>query len=119
MNKTVKCALTGAAAGVVNGLMGTGGGTAAVPLFTSWVGLEQKKALATTVMTVLPLCLLSAGIYLFRGGFQWGDAWPYLAGGLAGGIAAGLLYGKMSPVWLKRGFGALMALGGARMLLFS
>ena len=118
MNKTVKCVLTGAAAGCVNGLLGTGGGMVAVPLLTRWVGLEQKKALATTVMTILPLCLLSAVVYWLKEGFRWSDAWPYLLGGLAGGIVAGLVYGKVSPLWLRRGFGALLVVGGVRMLFF-
>lgn len=117
MKQKAKAALAGAAAGIVNGLLGTGGGMAAVPLFTGWLKLEQKKALATTVMTIFPLCALSALIYGLRQGFEWQRVWPYLAGGLAGGIVAGLLYGKMSPMWLRRGFGALMIAGGLRMLL--
>lgn len=117
MKMKAKAALTGAAAGIINGLLGTGGGIAAVPLFTGWAGLDEKKALATTVMTILPLCALSAVIYGLRRGFEWGQAWPYLAGGLVGGIVAGLLYGRMSPMWLRRGFGALLIAGGLRMLL--
>lgn len=108
--------MTGMAAGFVNGLMGTGGGIAAVPLYAGWLGLERKKALATSVMTILPLCALSALIYGLRQGFAWAEAWPYLTGGLIGGIAAGRLYGRVSPLWLRRGFGALLAAGGLRML---
>ena len=105
------------AAGVINGLLGTGGGMAAAPLFMRWVGIEEKTALATTVMTILPLSMLSAGFYIARGGVELNTAWPFLAGGLIGGLIAGKLYGRVGAVWLRRGFGALLILGGARMLL--
>ncbi len=112
-----KCFCTGALGGLVNGLLGAGGGTVIVPLFLRWVGLEEKKALATTVFTILPLCLLSAGVYAWGGELDFGAAWPYLAGGAVGGFIAGKLFGKTPASWLRRGFGALLAFGGLRMLL--
>ncbi|MCL2030475.1 MAG: sulfite exporter TauE/SafE family protein [Oscillospiraceae bacterium] len=119
MKTASKAALTGMAAGFVNGLTGTGGGIAAVLLYAGWLGLERKKALATSMLTLLPLCGLSALMYGLRQGFAWSEAWPYLAGGLAGGVLAGRFYGRLSPLWLRRGFGALLAAGGLRMLFSS
>lgn len=112
-----KCVLTGALGGLVNGLLGAGGGTVVVPMLTRFVGLEEKKALATTVFTILPLCLLSAGVYAAGGKLDIAPAWPYFAGGLVGGVIAGKLFGRTPALWLKRGFGALLAVGGLRMLL--
>ena len=60
-------ALAGAAAGVVNGFFGGGGGQVLVPLLAGRCGLEQRKAFATSVAVIAPLCALSAGIYWFRG----------------------------------------------------
>ena len=55
--------LAGAAAGLVNGFFGGGGGMVLVPLLTQKCGLEQRKAFATSVAIILPLCILSSVIY--------------------------------------------------------
>ena len=61
-----KLRLTGALGGAVNGLFGGGGGMAVVPLLSRWCGLEEKKAFATCVALILPLCLVSAAVMLLR-----------------------------------------------------
>ena len=71
MNQKAKLGVSGAAAGLVNGLFGGGGGMVMAPLLTGWCGLEQKRALATCVGVILPFCVLSAAIYVLRGGFDW------------------------------------------------
>ena len=112
-----KLSLSGAAAGVVNGLFGGGGGMALVPLLTRWCGLEEKKAFATCVAVIFPLCVLSAAIFLFRTDFDLLTALPYLIGGLAGGWVGGKLMDRVSVVWLRRIFAAFLLYGGARYLL--
>ncbi len=86
-------ALAGGLAGLANGFFGGGGGMILVPLLTGKCGLDQRKAFATSVLVILPLCLLSSVIYLFRGGMEFSTALPYLVGGLVGGAAAGVLSG--------------------------
>ena len=81
-------ALAGAAAGLVNGFFGGGGGMVLVPLLAGWCGLDQRKAFATSVAVILPLCILSAAVYLFRGGVELVPALPY-SGRRAGGGASG------------------------------
>ena len=88
-----------------------------VPLLTRWCGLEQRKAFATSVAIILPLCALSAAIYLFRGGVDLAAALPYLAGGLLGGLLGGRLFKGLSMTWLRRGFALLLLYGGVRALL--
>ena len=61
-------ALAGGAAGLANGFFGGGGGSVFVPLLTRTCGLNQRQAFATSVAVILPLCVLSAAVYLFRGG---------------------------------------------------
>ena len=46
MNQKAKLGVSGAAAGLVNGLFGGGGGMVMAPLLTGWCGLEQKRALS-------------------------------------------------------------------------
>ena len=116
-SKTMWYALAGGAAGVVNGFFGGGGGQVLVPLLAGKCGLDQRKAFATSVAVIAPLCALSAGIYWFRGQLDPVTALPYLAGGLVGGWAGGKLFKKMSMVWLRRGFALLILYGGVKALL--
>ena len=75
-------AVAGGLAGISNGFFGGGGGMVLVPLLTARCGLAQRRAFATSVAIILPLCVLSSVIYLFRGGLDLAVALPYLAGGL-------------------------------------
>ena len=116
--KWLRPALAGGAAGLVNGFFGGGGGMVLVPLLVLWCGLDQRKAFATSVAVILPLCVLSAAIYLFRGGVDFTAALPYLAGGLLGGLLGGKLFKRLNMVWLRRLFALLLLYGGGRALLF-
>ena len=110
-------ALAGGLAGLVNGFFGGGGGMVLVPLLVSRYGLSQRQAFATSVAVILPLCVLSAAIYWFRGGLDFTAALPYLAGGLLGGFLGGKLFRRVSMTWLRRGFALLILYGGVRALL--
>ena len=114
---TWKSVLAGAAAGLTNGFFGGGGGSVLVPMLTRVCGLDQRRAFATSVAVILPLCALSAAVYLLRGGLDLSAALPYLIGGTVGGWAGGRLFKGVRLPWLKRGFGALLIWGGLRCLL--
>lgn len=114
----LRSALAGGAAGLVNGFFGGGGGMVLVPLLAGWCGLEQRRAFATSVAIILPLCALSAAIYLFRGGVDLWMALPYLLGGLIGGLLGGKLFQRMNMVWLRRLFALLLLYGGVKALFF-
>ncbi len=107
----------GAAAGVTNGLFGGGGGSVLVPLLTRLCGLDQRRAFATSVAVILPLCALSAALYWWKGGLDLGAALPYLLGGALGGWAGGKWFKGMKLPWLKRAFGLLLIYGGIRSML--
>ena len=117
MDKRWKYGLSGAAAGLVSGLFGGGGGTVLVPLLTGWSNTEQKRAFTNCVAVIFHLCALSAVIYLLRTGLRLVTALPYLVGGLAGGFVGGKLFGKVSAPWLRRIFGVFLVYGGVRYLL--
>lgn len=110
-------ALAGALAGVANGLFGGGGGSVLVPVLTRWCGLDRRRAFATSVAVILPLCALSVVVYFLRGGLEWGTAWPYVLGGAVGGWLGGRLFRGVRVDWLRRGFGLLLIYGGVRYLL--
>ena len=117
MHKTGKYLLTGIIAGGINGLFGAGGGLFLVPLLIGYIGLEEKRAFATSVAIILPLCLLSVAVYFMRGGLNLTAAWPYLLGGTLGGWVGGKLFKGVRMDWLRRGFGLLLIYGGVRYFL--
>lgn len=113
----IPAALAGGAAGVINGFFGGGGGMVLVPLLMSRCGLDRRQALASSVAVILPLCVLSAGIYFFRGNLELHQALPYLAGGFLGGLIGGRLFRKVPAVWLKRLFALLILYGAWKALV--
>lgn len=112
-----KYAVAGGVAGVANGLFGGGGGSVLVPVLTRYCKLDQRRAFATSVAVILPLCVLSVVIYFFRGGLDMITALPYLIGGAAGGWAGGKWFKGMKIPWLKRAFGILLIYGGVKSFL--
>ena len=117
MKKTGGYWLCGALAGAANGFFGGGGGSVLVPLLTGRCGMDQRRAFATSVAVILPLCALSAAIYLWRGGLDVAAALPYLLGGAVGGWAGGRWFRGVKMPWLRRAFGLLLIYGGVRSFL--
>ncbi len=115
---SLRAAMAGGAAGLVNGFFGGGGGMVLVPMLTGRCGLDQRRAFATSVAVILPLCALSSVIYFFRGGLDLTAALPYLLGGLAGGFLGGKLFKNLNMDWLRRGFALLILYGGVKSLFF-
>lgn len=91
---------------------------ALVPLLTRWGGLDQRRAFATSVAIILPLCVLSSAIYLFRGVLDLPAALPYLAGGLMGGFVGGRIFQRLNMDWLRRIFALFLLYGGVKALFF-
>ncbi len=108
----------GALAGGLNGLLGAGGGPLLVPLFVFFCGLEEKKALATSLAVMLVLCTVSA-VTRFMGGERLpeGTLW-WLVGGLVGGAAGGILIKRISASLLMKVFGGIMVISGIRTVFF-
>jgi len=80
-------------------------------------GLEDKTAFATCVAVILPLCAVSALVYLLRGALPLREALPYLAGGLSGGWLGGRLFRRVPDVWLRRAFALFLLYGAYRYLI--
>ena len=109
--------LAGGMAGLANGLFGGGGGMVFLPSLSRWGSLSQRKLYATCVGVIFPVCLVSAAVYLWRGGVSLLEALPYLAGGLLGGWLGGMLYGRVSTKALKWLFAVFLFYAGVKYLL--
>lgn len=115
--KRYGAALSGAAAGLANGLFGAGGGIVLLPLLSRLTELDGHECFASCVCIILPMSLVSAGVYALRGGSFAMESVPYLIGGALGGVIAGLLLKRLPTKWLHRILGAFILWGGARLLL--
>ena len=109
--------VAGALAGFANGLFGGGGGMVFLPILSRRGDLSQRQLYATCVGVIFPVCLLSAAVYLLRGGVALAAALHYLAGGLLGGWLGGMLYGKVPTVWLRLIFAGFLFYAGVKYLL--
>ena len=110
--------LCGAAAGVVNGMFGAGGGMVLIPLLRRLTDLEEKEIFACSVGIILPLSAVTLGMFFLKGGEITSRGIPYLIGGSLGGIGAGILLKKVKVKWLHWLLGAFILYGGFR-LIFS
>lgn len=117
MKDKYKYAVSGAAAGAANGLFGAGGGMILVPLLTRWAKLEDKKAFATSISIIAPLCLVSIVVYCIQGSMDFMQALPYLIGGFFGGLIGGKLFKKIPAKFLHRALGLIIIYGGIRSIL--
>lgn len=107
----------GAAAGIVNGLLGAGGGMVLLPLLSRIRELTDSQAFACSVCVMLPISAVSAAVYFLRGGGFPPQTLPYLIGGALGGILAGVLLRRVKAVWLHRLLGLFVLWGALRLLL--
>jgi uncharacterized membrane protein YfcA len=106
----------GAAAGVLAGLLGVGGGILLVPFLVLAVGMTQHEAEATSLLVILPTAL-AASIALRRRGV--GDLPVALLIGLVGavGAVAGALLALSLPADILRTvFAVLLAIAGLRLV---
>ncbi len=120
-NKTsfVKYIIIGALAGTANGFFGAGGGLFLVPLFIGWAKMDEKKAFATSVAVIFPLCIVSLIVFLRNGQDVFTIGLPFVIGGVCGGLVSGRLFRNISAVWLHRLFGLLLIYGALRTLFWS
>ena len=88
-----------------------------LPILSRFGTLDQRKLYATCVGVIFPVCLVSAGVYVLRGGVSLWTALPYLTGGLVGGFLGGKLYGKVPTKLLKWLFAAFLFYAGGKYLL--
>ena len=113
MKKKILGFSSGIAVGVLNGLLGAGGGMITVPLLEI-MGVKGKHAHATSLAVIVPLSLASAGVYWARGWVSPGEALAFLPGGLLGALLGAKLLARANTAWVKGGFALLLLWGAAR-----
>jgi len=107
--------IAGFAAGMLNGLLGAGGGMVIVPMLEK-NGLKPANAHATSIAVIVPLCVLSAALYMFGKNYNYTDVLPFLPAGLIGAFAGAKALPRIPDAMLRRIFGAFMLYAAWRLL---
>lgn len=102
--------------GLANGFFGAGGGALLVPALQKFFKFETKKSHATALAVILPLSVISAGIYIWGVELDWKIVGLVSAGGVCGGLIGAKLLNKLAGWWLNILFGLFLAAGAVRML---
>lgn len=118
MTKTKKLLMSfyGFCAGVLNGLLGAGGGMVIVPILEK-NGLSKKEAHATSIFVMLPLAAISAFFYVRNKTVTISDALPFIPLGVVGAIIGAKLIKKVKVTFLRFVFAAILLYSSVRMFL--
>lgn len=111
--------LLGAAAGFVNGFLGTGGGI--LLLFGSYFlsrghRVDTRDLLASTTLVTLILSAVSAVIYFRKGSVETASLPSYLIPALCGGALGASLMERIPTVFLEKLFALLVMVAGTLMM---
>ncbi|MEZ5184264.1 MAG: sulfite exporter TauE/SafE family protein [Candidatus Nanopelagicales bacterium] len=112
-----KVIAVGILGGVLAGLFGVGGGIVMVPLFVFLLGLDQRTAVTTSLLAIIPISALGTIGYATGGAVAWTDAVVIGLGSIVGGqIGVRLLHRIPIPA-LQAGFAALLFFSAYRLVL--
>ena len=117
MQTKVIAAVAGFFGGIVNGLLGTGGGMILVPLFRL-SGLESKLCDATSLAVTLPITIFSAVLYFLRGSTPLDGIWLLIPLSAVGAALGAWFLKKIDSVLLNRLFALLLIVAGVRQVFF-
>ncbi len=109
----------GLAAGVINGLLGTGGGIILVMALSYLCRSslpDRRDVCANALVVTLALTLLSTALYIRSGNAPPADLSRFVLPGAVGGLAGGLLLGRITPHALGKLFAVLLVISGIFML---
>jgi len=110
----------GFGAGVVNGLLGAGGGILIIAALSKIMKNEltdKKDVFVNSLCVMLPISAVSCFLYALRGNLVTEGFGIFALPAIAGGIAGGLLIDKIKWGSLKRIFSALVILSGILLII--
>lgn len=114
--KVVIGVVGGLLVGFLSGVFGGGGGMIVVPLLVFALGLQEKDAHATAILTILPISIASSVVYIASGNVDYIQLLYSAIGFVVGGALGAFLLKKMNNVVLRVIFAIIMILAGAKMV---
>lgn len=106
----------GITTGLVNGLLGIGGGTILIPSMILVLGISQHQAHGTSLAVILPTTVASCIVYGLNNDLNYKIALQVVSGGILGGYLGARLMNKIPADRLRQFFGVFMFLAGLRMM---
>jgi len=114
----LRLGLGGAAAGLLSGLFGVGGGMIIVPVLLYVTGMKIHRAMATSLLVIFLIAIAGVSTHLVQGQkFPMPLSALFLFGGLAGMLTGGMLRSLLSAVVLRKIFSITMWIVAAYMLV--
>lgn len=108
--------VVGLAAGTLSGMFGVGGGFIMVPMFVLWLGVEQRRAHATSLAAIIPIAATAALGYAIQHQVDWPAVVLVLAGSMVGAnYGVRLLHGLPLPM-IQRAFAVLLLVTAVRLM---
>jgi uncharacterized protein len=108
--------LLGLTAGVLSGLFGVGGGFLVVPVLIK-LGMETKRAAATSLAGVIPIALAALIPYAMERQVHVGVAAILCVGGFIGTTIGTTLLAKVSSRSIQYGFSVLLLVAAVRLAI--
>lgn len=106
-------------AGFVSGLLGVGGGVVLVPGLTWALGLNQRRAVANSLLAIIPISIVGVATYYLAGGHnvRFELALLLAIGGVVGARLGAVIAHRVSDRQLTLAFGVLLVVVATRLLL--
>ena len=114
---TLALVMIGAAAGLLSGLLGVGGGILLVPAMVLLVGFGQHRAQATSLAAILPIAIVGALVFGRADSVDLLAALLLAAGSLLGVQLGARLMHRLSPERLSLIFAIFLIVVAVSMLV--
>jgi uncharacterized protein len=108
--------LVGAIGGFLSGLFGVGGGIIMVPLLVWLIGLDQRRASATSLIAIVPAAIAGTIQYAVAGHLDIVVGLLVALGGIGGSLIGTRLLKRLSLGWLRWLFIGLLLVAAVRLL---
>lgn len=109
-------AIIGLGSGVASGLFGIGGGIVMVPAMVYFLNANIKTAIGTSLIVIIPTAITGSLKHHQIGNIDWRMAAALVPLAMAGGFLGAALTEALPAATLKKMFGGVMILAGAKLL---
>ena len=113
--RVIALVIVGLVGGLLSGAFGVGGGIVMVPLLIWLVGLDQRRASATSLVAIIPTSMAGSITYLAHGSVLPLVALIIAVGGIAGSLVGSKLLRTLPLAWLRWLFFALLVVVAVRL----
>lgn len=114
----IKKIILGLVSGIICGLFAAGGGMILVPAYVYILNMDEVKARATSVFSILPMVFVSGIMYYKSNYIDWKLGLFCAVGGVVGGIVGAKLLKKISIKNLKILFTLFLIYASVKMIFF-